>query len=97
MQKLPGVGKFFNGWRGALVLPQKNEILDRKREYQTEKRKSHEQNIRKTLLNLRKGIFFRELWIANLSIANHHWHLHESNLPARSNVTAKDRKIFRKN
>ena len=33
----------------------------------------------KVLLNLGKNIFSRELvWMANLSIENHHWHLHES-------------------
>ena len=65
MLKLPGVSKFSNGWQ-----------YHPKRKYQTKKR-SFTIKHKKALLNLRH--FFRELvWMANLSIENHHWHLHES-------------------
>ena len=49
----------------------------RKRKYHTKKGSLTEKH-KKALLNLRKKIFSRELRMANLSIENHHWHLHES-------------------
>ena len=70
MQKLHGVGKFFNKW-------QADPPSSQKRKYHTE-RGSLTKKHKKVLLNLRKNIFSRELWMANLSIENHHWHLHES-------------------
>ena len=73
MQKLHGVGKFFNEWRADPPPPPSSQ----KRKYYTEKG-SLTKKYKKALLNLRKNTFSRELWMANLSIENHHWHLHES-------------------
>ena len=75
MQKLHEVGKIFNGWQAPP--PPKKEILVRKRKYHTEKGSLTKKH-KKVLLNLRKNIFSRELWMANLSIENNHLHLHES-------------------
>ena len=61
MQKLPGVGKFFNEWQADLPPP------FQKRKYNTEKGILAQKH-KKALLNLRKDIFSRELWMANLSI-----------------------------
>ena len=70
MLKLFGVGKILTGGGSLPSPPPKKEILDRKRKYQTEKG-CLTKNIRK----YKK----RELeWMANLSYANHHWHLLES-------------------
>ena len=77
MQKLHRVG---NEWRADPPPPPflpKKEILVRKRKYHTEKGSLTKKH-KKVLLNLRKNICSRELWMANLSIENHHWHLHES-------------------
>ena len=65
MQKLHGVGKFFNEWR-ADPPPEKGNISPKK-EISYRKRKSHKKH-KKTLLNLRKNISSKELWMANLSI-----------------------------
>ena len=51
----------------------KKKILARKRKYHTEKGLTK----KKKKKNLRKDIFSRPLWMASLSIENHHWHLHE--------------------
>ena len=72
MQKLHRVSKFFNKWRAdpPPPLPSKKGNIILKKEVSQKKHK-------KALLNLRKNIFSREL-LANLSIENHHEHLHGS-------------------
>ena len=66
MQKLHGVGKFFNKWQAdpPPPLPSKKGNIILKKEV-----------LKK---NIRKNIFSRELWMANLSIDNHHGHPCES-------------------
>ena len=54
MQKLHGVGKFFNEWR-ADPLPPSSQI-SQKKEISYWKRKSHKKH-KKVLLNLRKNFF----------------------------------------
>ena len=64
MQKLHGVGKFFNGWRPEPPpppTPQKKKLVP-KRKYQTEKG-SLTKNI-EIFMNVGKDFFFREGWEA---------------------------------
>ena len=76
LQKLHGVGKFFNGWRpDPPPLPPKKGNIGPKKEISDRKRKSHKEH--KKSMNVRKDFLKRKkLWIVNLSIANHHWHVH---------------------
>ena len=76
MQKLHRVGKIFNKWQADPPPPPSPPKLVRKKKYHTEKGSLTKKH-KKVLLNLKKKKFSRELWMANLSIENHHWHLHE--------------------